>query len=48
MSEILENPEKSFLQALLDRDETDRLEFKRMYKKPGELLASVVALANAK
>lgn len=48
MPKILDNPEKDFLESLLDRDESDRLEFKRMYKKPADLLASVVALANAK
>ncbi len=38
----------TFVEDLVTRDETDSLEFKRMLKRPWDLIESVVALANTK
>jgi predicted HTH transcriptional regulator len=49
VSKIIDNQYESFLSnAILIRDENEQLEFKRMNKKPAELLESVVAFSNSK
>jgi len=48
MAQILENYMKDFLENLLKSDENERIEFKRILKKPHEIIESIVAFANTK
>ena len=48
MTQVLEHYMKDFLEHLLDTDENERIEFKRILKKPHDLIESIVAFANTK